>query len=143
MPDVATSAFDMISGMTPKRRPGQFVFVITDDAARAATLWPDAISTFQEDEGVSMILSVEVAARHGFSTDDAMCCITLNVYSSLNGVGLTAAVASALGAHAIPCNMVAAFHHDHVFVPADMCDRAMGVLTALQDETTGDRPADT
>ncbi len=63
-----------------------------------------------------------------------MRCITLNVYSSLAGVGLTAAVSSALGDNEIPCNMVAAFHHDHVFLPSGLCDCAMEVLTALQHE---------
>ena len=63
-----------------------------------------------------------------------MCCITLNVYSSLEGVGLTAAVSNALRENAIPCNMVAAFHHDHVFVPSKMCDQAMEVLTSLQKQ---------
>jgi hypothetical protein len=46
-----------------------------------------------------------------------MACLTLRVHSALDGVGLTAAVASALAEIGIPCNMVAAFHHDHAFVP--------------------------
>jgi hypothetical protein len=58
--------------------------------------------------------------------------IVLEVFSSLEGVGLTAAVASALSTHAIPCNMVAAFHHDHVFVPSDKAELAMEVLKGLQ-----------
>jgi uncharacterized protein len=60
-----------------------------------------------------------------------MHCITLNVYSALDGVGLTAAVAGALAAEGIACNMIAACHHDHVLVPADS-GRAMAVLLALQ-----------
>ena len=63
-----------------------------------------------------------------------MRCITLNVFSSLEGVGLTAAVSAALGDNGIACNMVAAFHHDHVFVPSKMGDQALEVLLSLQSQ---------
>ena len=58
--------------------------------------------------------------------------IELTVHSALEGVGLTAAVASALAREGMPCNAVAAFHHDHIFVPSGMAEQALGVLTALQ-----------
>jgi hypothetical protein len=58
--------------------------------------------------------------------------ITLTVPSALDGVGLTAAVATALADAGIPCNVVAAFHHDHLFVPAAMAKRAVRVLLDLQ-----------
>jgi hypothetical protein len=80
---------------------------------------------FREDEGLSMILP-------GDAGDPlAMRQITLDVHSALDGVGLTAAVSAALAAEGIPCNMVAAHHHDHVFVPAAMADRAVDLLRAL------------
>jgi len=138
MPYVARTAYDMISGMTPKLRAGTFVFITTDDPAVGASLSSDAISVFAEDEGMSMIIPIELAKRAGLNVDHPMRCITLNVYSSLEGVGLTSAVSAALGDAAIPCNMVAAFHHDHVFVPSDMCDQAMQVLTSLQNRATKD-----
>jgi hypothetical protein len=55
----------------------------------------------------------------------------LTVHSALDGVGLTAAVASALADAGIPCNMVAAFHHDHAFVPLDDAPRALAILQDL------------
>jgi len=139
MPTVAHTAHDMISNMTPEVQPGEFAFISTRDAAVIAALSPAAIGTFQEPEGLSMLVPVGVAAKAGENVDLPMRCITLNVYSSLEGVGLTAAVATALGHHAIPCNMVAACHHDHVFVPSDKCDLAMEVLTSLQDQAPDDR----
>jgi hypothetical protein len=60
-----------------------------------------------------------------------MRCITLGVFSDLEGVGLTAAVAGALADREIPCNMVAALRHDHAFVPADRAEEALEVLEAL------------
>lgn len=140
MPDIAQSAYDMISGMTPEPQPGVFVFIITCNPAHIAALAPHAISTFREAEGHSMIVPVDVAEQAGFGTASPMACITLSVYSSLEGVGLTAAVSAALGAEQIPCNMVAAFHHDHVFVPAEMCERAVQVLTQLQETSAQEPP---
>jgi hypothetical protein len=134
MPKVANTAYDMISGMTPTVRPGIYVFISTEDPTLVASLTSQAISTFEEDEGMSMLIPVDLAKKSGFSVDQPMSCITLNVYSSLEGVGLTAAVSTALGDNSIPCNMVAAFHHDHVFVPSEMCDRAIEVLTSLQKQ---------
>ena len=51
--------------------------------------------------------------------------------SSLEAVGLTAAVAGALAAEGISANVVAAFHHDHVFVPAGRAAEAMACLARL------------
>ena len=81
-----------------------------------------------------MLIPVELAQKSMLNVESPMRCITLNVFSSLEGVGLTAAVSSALGDNGIPCNMVAAFHHDHVFVPSEMCDQAMEVLILLQNQ---------
>ena len=139
MPKVANTAYDMISGMTPTVRPGIYVFISTEDPTLVASLTSQAISIFEEDEGMSMLIPIDLAKKSGFSVDQPMSCITLNVYSSLEGVGLTAAVSTALGDNSIPCNMVAAFHHDHVFVPSEMCDRAMEVLTSLQKQAVKNR----
>ena len=139
MPKVANTAYDMISGMTPTARSGIYVFISTENPTLVASLTSQAISIFEEDEGMSMLIPIDLAKKSGFSVDQPMSCITLKVYSSLEGVGLTAAVSTALGEVSIPCNMVAAFHHDHVFVPSEMCDRAMEVLTSLQKQAVKNR----
>jgi uncharacterized protein len=136
MPDIAHTAYDMISGMSPDLRAGVFVFATTDDTNLAAQLSKEAIATFKEDEGLSLLIPLTTAQTHGLPIESAMQCITLNVYSSLEGVGLTAAASTALADHAIPCNMVAGFHHDHVFVPENLCDKAMRVLKNLQENAT-------
>ncbi len=137
MPDVARTAQQMISGMTPVLRPGLFGFVTTQDPDLVGALLAEAFSVVREDEGVSLLLPVEAARRAGLAVDLPMRCITLHVFSSLEGVGLTAAVASALASEGIACNMVAAYHHDHVFLPAKRCDRAMEILISLQNDTAG------
>ncbi|SMQ63290.1 hypothetical protein SAMN06297468_0832 [Altererythrobacter xiamenensis] len=89
-----------------------------------------AIGTFREDEGVTAIVPESVARELG-EEGPAMARITLTVHSSLEGVGLTAAVAGALAEAGIACNMVAAFHHDHAFVPAERGEDALAILREL------------
>lgn len=127
----------MIGGMDPVLYPGAFVFCTVRDADRAAIALPLALASFREDEGLSLLLTVEQAAQMGLSQDGPMRRITLNVYSSLGGVGLTAAVSAALTERGIACNMIAATMHDHVFVPIDQADEALDALRALQASAQG------
>jgi hypothetical protein len=55
----------------------------------------------------------------------------LTVHSSLEAVGLTAAVSKALTEANISCNVVAAYYHDHIFVPVKDAKQAMRVLEKL------------
>jgi len=71
--------------------------------------------------------AVRAGLRHGFRCRR----ITLTVHSSLEAVGLTAAVAGALARQGISANVVAAFYHDHIFVPRDQAERAVAVLEKL------------
>lgn len=128
----------MIAGMAPERRPGRFVFVTCQPGSEAA-LMPQAIGSFAEAEGMSLILPADFAAAAGFADAAPMACLTLTVWSALEAVGLTAAVARALAAERIPANVVAAHHHDHVFVPEAMADRALAALQALA-RTAADLP---
>lgn len=95
------------------------------------TLLAQAIASFREDEGLSLILRDDVARAQGVQSDLPMKRITLTVHSALDGVGLTAAVATVLAENGISCNMVAGFHHDHAFVPAQDAERAVDLLRAL------------
>lgn len=120
----------MIAGMAPALDPETYAFVTAPDPALAARAAPLARATFAEDEGLSLILPLAAAQSMGFADLIPMARITLTVPSALDGTGLTAAVAGALAAAAIPCNMVAAFHHDHVFVPVECAATALAVLRA-------------
>ncbi len=128
----------MIANMTPVLQSGTYVFcsaIHNDDARGAMSL---AKGMFIEDEGISLILPKAEADRLGFPYEDSMKLITLMVFSSLTGVGLTAAVAKALTKAQIPANVVAATQHDHVFIPSKQADEAMEVLRALQASAQAD-----
>lgn len=104
---------DLLASLAPLLRPGTYRFVTGGEHA-------DAIMTFREDEGVTSIVP-----------GGDMAWITLRVHSSLAAVGLTAAVSTALARDGIACNVVAAFHHDHLFVPTDRAADAMRILDEL------------
>lgn len=115
----------MIAGMDAHLRPGNFAFVPWANDKP----WPDGtLASCIEDEGLSLVVPIEAAPDDSIS----MRCITLRVHSSLEGVGLTAAVASALADHDIAANVVAGFHHDHVFVPSRDAKAAVDILGRLQ-----------
>ena len=91
--------------------------------------WPQGTrASCIEAEGLSLIVPLDAAPQGALP----MRCITLQVHSSLEGVGLTAAVSAALAQAGIPANMVAGYHHDHVYVPSADADRALKVLQQLQ-----------
>ena len=122
----------MLASMAPELQDGSFVFCSTSDPSVASTCAQLAIAKFVEAEGDSFILPLPEAEPLGFDCSLPMRMITLTVNSALDGFGLTAAVSSELAALKIPCNMVAAFCHDYVFVPADCAERALRALINLQ-----------
>ena len=85
----------------------------------------------QEAEGLTLVLPRETADAHGLSYDYVAAWITLQVHSSLAAVGLTASFSAALAQAGISCNVVAGFHHDHLFVPSERAERALSTLRAL------------
>ena len=92
---------------------------------------PGTFARVEEGEGSTLVVERGAAAAHGLAGDAPSRRIELRVHSSLAAVGLTAAVSAALAAEAISANVVAAFHHDHVLVPAADAERALAVLRAL------------
>ncbi|MBX7500588.1 ACT domain-containing protein [Qipengyuania sp. YG27] len=116
----------MIAQMSPRLDERRWCFVsVTPD--RAPELLGAALGTFREDEGVSAIVPPELAPEG----TPVFARIVLEVFSDLESVGLTAAVASALAEAGIACNMVAALNHDHVFVPADRAEETLVLLERL------------
>lgn len=119
----------MLAQMAPRLDPVRYCFMVVTPSTAPQALGA-AIGTFREDEGVTAIVPEDVARELG-EEGPAFARITLMVHSSLEGFGLTAAVASTLAEHGIACNMIAAYHHDHAFVPAAEAERALALLSDL------------
>jgi len=136
MTTVISDSQSMLAGMTPVLTEGEFVFCSINETDVIERAMPMALGSFKEAEGWTIILPRAGAKALGFDDTLPMRRITLEVFSALDGVGLTAGVAAALAAENIPCNMIAAYHHDHVFVPAAMAERAIAVLRELQQRAS-------
>ena len=121
----------LLASLAPRLVPGEFVFC-TFEAAKYgdhADLQP--VAAISEPEGLTLIVPKPVAQARSLTSSAVHRMITLGVHSSLEAVGLTAAVATQLTAHGISANVVAAFHHDHIFVPCEHAERAIAALNEL------------
>lgn len=124
-----TAIDKLLSGMSPHLNAGEYVFCTLKGGHPALDL--DPIGSFREAEGLTLILERNAAQHAGLTYDYVAAWITLNIHSSLQAVGLTAAFATALKEAGISCNVVAAYYHDHIFVAQSDAGRAMEVLWAL------------
>ena len=124
-----TALADLLAGLRPHRRAGEYVY------CRAAVgALPDGVQpvvTVVEDEGRTLVLPRPQAVAAGFPADPVLAWIVLGVESALDAVGLTAAVSRALADEGIAANVVAGYTHDHLFVPVDRVDAALRALTRL------------
>ena len=120
----------LLAGLDPYLHDGTYVFCLVD--VLPAGVVP--VVTVAEDEGLTVVTTPELAGENGWVGTFPCAWITLRVHSSLAAVGLTATVAGALAEHGIPANVVAAFHHDHLFVPIDRAVDAMRVLAQLRED---------
>lgn len=119
----------LLMGMRPVLDTARYVFATTNTPEQYADV--TAIMRFSEEEGETLILEQSVAQTAGLKASDPYARITLSVHSALDAVGFLATVCTALAQEGISTNAVAAYHHDHIFVPYDRADDAMKTLQAL------------
>jgi uncharacterized protein len=117
--------------MTPVLNEGAYVFCSLSDAAQLQGMQP--LGSFQEREGLSVILPRQQAEQLQLEIDYVAAWLTLEVHSALAAVGLTAAVAGALANAGISCNVIAGYYHDHLFVAHTDGSRALAILQQLAD----------
>ncbi len=108
----------MLAGLAPAINARRFNFVL----ATGITLDSNAFALIREEEATTLVR---------VDPEGEWARITLKIHSSLSSVGLTAAVAASLAERGIPANVIAASFHDHLFVPWDRRDEALGALHAL------------
>ena len=125
----------LIAQMSPSLDGQVWAFVSVDDVS-SEYVAEHALATFRETEGTTLIVPWERAEEFEVCSEP-MARITLNIHSSLEAVGLTAAVSQALASEAISANVVAGFYHDHIFVPQPAGERAVACLTLLSAAAEG------
>jgi len=128
--DGETDLGELLRLMRPALAPATYVYcTVAAERADALTFRPACLIV--EDEGVTVVCTAQQAEQAGLDGHFPCRRITLTVHSSLEAVGLTAAVATALSESGISANVVAGYHHDHVFVPAASAQDALVLLTGL------------
>lgn len=125
-----TNLQTLLTSMSPRLDVTEWVFATVDEEEAAVPFFASAIASFREAEGLTLVLP-QAAADDLEIVSAPMKRIILEVHSSLEAVGLTAAVAGALAEEGISANVVAAYYHDHIFVPKASADRALAVMRGL------------
>ena len=119
----------LLSSMSPELLKTEFVFCTVPGGTYGDHKDLNPLATFKESEGLTLVITRDDADRSGFQYESSFKCITLTVHSSLEAVGLTAAVSTKLSEHNISANIIAAYYHDHVFVPSGAADKALTLLS--------------
>lgn len=86
-----------------------------------------AVFMFREREAWSVLRP----ARANEAQDNRFMWIELSVPSDLHAVGFLAEIAHVLAGAGVPCNAIAAKHHDHLFIPENLAERGMLALKDL------------
>lgn len=121
---------ELLTSISPTMCEGEYVFCsVPGEYNDYAHLKPRA--SFVESEGLTLIVRAEAADEARLVYEGIYKQITLTVHSSLDAVGLTAAVSATLASHGISANVVAAYYHDHVFVQKEKASRALAALREL------------
>ena len=121
----------LIRNLEPKTLSATYVFCSLEDADYGALSHTSPLASFAEPEGLTLVLTRESADQEGLAYEGAFRCISLQVHSSLEAVGLTAAVTGELAANDISANVIAGYHHDHIFVPSHQAEPALRLLETM------------
>lgn len=118
----------MLATLAVQRRPGVFTYIAVE--VPTPGLIAAAHAMVKEGPLTTIVLPVEAAQRAGQLVTVRLAWLTLTVQSSLEAVGLTAAISERLTRENIACNVLAGYHHDHLLVPVERVDDAVSALTA-------------
>ena len=121
----------LLSALSPQLVVGEFVFCTFEKAHYGDYSDLQPIASFAESEGLTLVIAKSTADQSQINYESVFRCITLEVHSSLDAVGLTAAFANKLAEHGISANVIAGYYHDHIFVQSELAQRAVAALKEL------------
>jgi hypothetical protein len=116
----------LLKNMKPVLNTGEYVFCTVSNSGKIDI--NNVLGTFKEKEGTTLIISKEYADLLGLTYTSVMSWISLEIHSSLEAVGLTAAFSKLLAENNISCNVVAGYYHDHIFVLKKDAEKAIYLL---------------
>jgi hypothetical protein len=123
-----TNLIKLLASMKPVLLDEEYVFCTVEGAQYGdyAEIMP--LASYLEFEGLTLLVSKNNAEKVHLKYEAVFKGITLTVHSSLEAVGLTAAVSNKLAEKGISANVIAAYYHDHLFVQAEKAEMAMEAL---------------
>lgn len=122
-----TNLSKLLRSMSPALMPDEYVFCsVQGEYCDFHELSP--LASYREVEGLTLVVSKKEAIANNLVFESVFRGITLTVHSSLDAVGLTAAVSTKLAENGISANVIAAYYHDHIFVQADKAELAIEAL---------------
>jgi hypothetical protein len=121
----------LLRTLAPTLDPECYVFCSVHGAVYGDFAHVNPLACFRESEGLTLVLTQSSAEAERLLYNGTFRCITLQVHSSLDAVGLTAALTGRLAEDGISANMVAGYYHDHLFVPVDDAAQAMVLLLEI------------
>lgn len=124
-----TNLQQLLKKVQPILNKGEYVFCFIKSLENIDL--QKVLFLFKEAEGITLIVKKTYADEQEIAYEYVASWITLNVYSSLEATGLTAAFSTALSNNNISCNVVAAFNHDHIFVAVKDSSNALETLQRL------------
>lgn len=119
----------MFKSLQPSLDASPYVFTLLNQGN--VEVLQHAFAQIREKEGTTLILPKAVAEEYHLPFTFIAARITLEVFSELTDVGLTAEVSRVLAEAGISCNVVAGYFHDHLFVPYEQKEQAMICLLDL------------
>lgn len=131
-----TNLNKLLAQMAPQLLPDEYIFCSIPDGKYGDYAELAPFATVRETEGLTIVITRESADTAGIKYQSTFRGITLMVHSSLEAVGLTAAVSAKLSEHHISANVIAGYYHDHIFVQAERANAAIEALNELRNSNT-------
>lgn len=122
----------ILETLSVRRREGVYVFASIPPGQPLPDLPLSAM--ISEVEGTTVVLNRDVAVGAGVEYEFEAAWLTIEAHTSLEAVGVTASVSTALAMKSIPVNVIAGFHHDHLLVPVDMVDDAIAAVDVIRQQ---------
>lgn len=117
--------------MAPKLIDGEYVFCSMASACYGDHKGLEPLAAINEAEGLTLLVPRQRADEKGLQYESVFRGITLSVHSSLDAVGLTAAVSAKLAEYGISANVISGYYHDHIFVQTESAERALAAIREL------------
>ncbi len=121
----------LLESISPCLMDNDYVFCTFHNAQYGDCLDLEPIAAIKESEGLTLVIPKNKADENSLMYESVFKKITLQVHSSLDAVGLTAAVSAKLSEYGISANVMAGYYHDHIFVQKELAYTAIEALNEL------------